>query len=49
MTDLYPSGQIEFEGRRYDARLAVGTVERGATVRVIRFADFAYIVETADS
>lgn len=49
VTDLFPSGQIEFEGRRFSARLAVGTAERGATVRVIRFADFAYIVESADS
>jgi len=49
VTDLFPSGQIEYEGGRFDARLAVGTVERGTLVRVIRFADFAFIVETTDS
>jgi len=48
VTDLFPSGQIEFDGRRFDARLAVGTVSRGATVRILRFADFAYIVEVAE-
>ncbi|MEZ5275699.1 MAG: hypothetical protein R3F07_04890 [Opitutaceae bacterium] len=49
VTDLFPSGQIEFEGRRFDAHLEVGTVGRGGTVRVIRYADFAYIVEAAES
>jgi len=48
VTDLFPSGQIEFEGRRFDARLAIGTVSRGSSVRVLRFADFAYIVEVAE-
>ncbi len=49
VTDLFPGGQIQFDGRRFDAHLAVGMSERGSTVRVIRFADFAYIVESADS
>lgn len=49
MTDLFPSGQIEFEGRRFSARMAVGMADRGSTVRIIRFADFAYIVESADA
>ena len=48
-TDLFPSGQIEYQGRRFDAHLEVGSVERGGTVRVIRYADFAYIVEAARS
>jgi membrane-bound serine protease (ClpP class) len=48
VTDLFPSGQIEYDGRRFDARLAVGTVEGGSTVRILRFADFAYIVEVAE-
>ena len=48
VTDLFPSGQIEYDGRRFDARLVVGTVEGGSTVRILRFADFAYIVEVAE-
>lgn len=48
VTDLFPSGQIDYEGRRFDARLVVGTVEGGSTVRILRFADFAYIVEVAE-
>ena len=47
VTDLFPSGQIEYEGRRYDARLAVGTAATGSNVRVLKFDDFAYIVEVA--
>ena len=44
-TALYPSGQVEIDGRRYEARLEVGTVERGTPVRVIREMEFALIVE----
>lgn len=31
---LRPAGQIEIDGARHEARVAYGTVERGATVRV---------------
>lgn len=44
-TALYPSGQVEIDGRRYEARLDVGTAEPGADVVVIRETEFALIVE----
>ncbi len=45
VTDLFPSGQIEIDGRRYDARLPVGTAGRGAPVRVTGGGEFELIVE----
>ena len=44
-TALYPSGQVEIDGKRYEARLEVGTAERGTGVKVIRETEFALIVE----
>jgi len=44
-TSLFPSGQIEIEGRRYEARLEVGFVEEGTPIRVVRRTGFNLIVE----
>jgi membrane-bound serine protease (ClpP class) len=48
-TSLFPSGQIEIEGRRYEARLEVGFVEAGTPVRVVRRTGFNLIVEAKKS
>ena len=44
-TSLFPSGQVEIDGRRYEARLEVGFAEAGTPVRVTRRTDFNLIVE----
>ena len=44
-TSLFPSGQVEIDGRRYEARLEVGFVEAGTPIRVVRRTGFALIVE----
>jgi membrane-bound serine protease (ClpP class) len=44
-TTLRPSGQVEIDGRRYEARVEVGTVESGAAVIVVRRTDFELVVE----
>ncbi|MBI5381876.1 MAG: hypothetical protein HZA31_08250 [Opitutae bacterium] len=44
-TGLFPSGQVEIAGRRYEARVAVGTVPAGATIVVVGVSDFGLIVE----
>ncbi|MDQ8204811.1 NfeD family protein [Pelagicoccus sp. SDUM812003] len=49
VSDLHPSGEIEFEGRRFDARCETGSIRRGARVKVLRREDFAYVVEEARS
>ncbi|HEX2100116.1 MAG TPA: NfeD family protein, partial [Candidatus Synoicihabitans sp.] len=48
-TGLFPSGQVEIEGRRYEARLEVGFAEAGTAVVVRAERDFGLIVETLES
>ena len=45
VTALYPSGQIEINGKRYDARLALGTLPPGTAVRVLSVGEFDLKVE----
>ena len=45
VTGLYPSGQIEIAGRRYEARVEVGSVAPGARVTVRRRTSFGLLVE----
>ncbi len=45
VTALFPSGQIEIAGKRYDARLSLGTVPPGTAVKVISVGEFDLKVE----
>ena len=40
VTPLYPSGQIEIDGRRYEARIEFGSAEPGTAVMVTDQTDF---------
>ena len=44
-TALFPSGQVDIGGRRYEARLAMGFAEAGTPVIVTELAEFSLIVE----
>jgi len=48
-TALRPGGQVVIEGRRYEASIAVGSVDRGRPVRVCGQTDFGLLVEKADA
>jgi len=48
-TVLRPSGQVEVDGRRYEATVEVGAVNAGDAVIVRGRTDFALIVEKAQS
>ena len=45
VTALMPSGQVEIDGRRYEAKVPVGAVNVGATVVVRARTDFGLLVE----
>lgn len=45
LTPLFPSGQVEIDGRRYEARMRAGFAEAGAIVGVVEAAEFGLIVE----
>ena len=44
-TGLFPSGQVEIDGRRYEARLEVGSAPPGTRVVIRRRTDFGLMVE----
>jgi len=46
VTGLFPSGQIEIDGRRYAARVEVGSATPGTIVVVKKVSDFNLVVET---
>lgn len=44
-TALFPSGQVEISGRRYEAKLAMGFADAGTPVTVTGVSEFGLIVE----
>lgn len=44
ITDLYPTGEVEIEGRRYEARVEHGSAARGEAVEVVGYIDFGLLV-----
>ena len=48
-TGLYPSGQVEIDGNRFDARLEVGSAPAGTRVVVRRRTDFGLIVDQEEA
>lgn len=45
LTPLHPGGRVEIAGKRYEARCAVGSIERGQSIRVVSSSDFNLVVE----
>jgi membrane-bound serine protease (ClpP class) len=48
-TGLYPAGQIEVDGHRYEARLEVGSAPPGTRIVVRRKTDFGYLVDREEA
>ena len=48
VTDLFPSGEIEIDGKRYQARTSLNQIESGTPIVVIDHRDFALIVRPKD-
>lgn len=47
VTALFPSGEIEINGNRYDARLNIGTLPVGTPIKVVSVGEFELRVEEA--
>ena len=45
LTELYPVGKVEIEGRSYDARSNFGKIEKGEKIKVLKKAGFELVVE----
>lgn len=48
VTDMFPSGQIEIDGERYEARVSVGILRSGQKVVVRARREFGLLVEAVD-
>lgn len=48
-TDLHPAGEVEIEGKRYQATLGVGSLERGDPIIVTGYKNFALLVGRTES
>lgn len=48
-TALRPGGQVEIDGRRYEARVEIGLLEAGARIEVVQRTDFGLVVRKADA
>lgn len=48
VTDLFPSGRVEIEGIRYDARSDLGVIDNGSAVQVVAVRDKTLIVEVVE-
>jgi membrane-bound serine protease (ClpP class) len=46
-TALRPGGQVEVDGRRFEAEVKVGAIDAGAPIVVLGHGDFALVVEQA--
>jgi membrane-bound serine protease (ClpP class) len=45
LTELYPVGKVEVEGKSYDARSNFGKIEKGEKVKVLKKTGFELVVE----
>jgi membrane-bound serine protease (ClpP class) len=45
VTDLFPTGEIEVDGRRYQGKVAIGFVEANSAIVVTGYTDFGLTVE----
>ena len=48
VTDLFPSGRVEIEGVRYDARSDIGVIDNGSPVQVVAIRNQTLIVEVVE-
>ena len=48
ITDLFPSGEIEIGGKRYQARVVLGSIRRGRDIKVSGKQDFTLLVEEVE-
>lgn len=49
VTDLFPSGRVEIDGQRYEARSGLSPIEHGRAVRVVAHNNFTLTVEEVES
>jgi membrane-bound serine protease (ClpP class) len=49
ISELYPGGQIEIDGVRYDARSSLGKIAKGVKIEVVKKSEFELVVKLIDT
>ena len=49
ISELYPIGQIEIDGVRYDARSRLGKIAKDEKVEVVKVSEFELMVKPIES
>jgi membrane-bound serine protease (ClpP class) len=49
ISELYPGGQIEIDGVRYDARSNLGKIAKGEKIEVVKKSEFELVVKLIDT
>jgi membrane-bound serine protease (ClpP class) len=49
ISELYPGGQIEIDGVRYDARSSLGKIAKGEKIEVVKKSEFELVVKLIDT
>ena len=45
ISELFPSGQIEIDGKRFEARSSLGKIDKGENIKVVKCTEFDVVVE----
>ena len=45
ISELFPSGQIEIDGKRFEARSSLGKIDKGENIKVVKCTEFDLVVE----
>ena len=45
VSELFPTGQIEIEGKKFEARANLGKISKGEKIRVVKSSGFDLVVE----
>ena len=49
ISELFPSGQIEIDGKRFEARSSLGKIDKGENIKVVKCSEFDVVVEIENS
>jgi membrane-bound serine protease (ClpP class) len=49
ISELYPGGQVEIDGVRYDARSNLGKIAKGEKIEVVKKSEFELVVKLIDT
>lgn len=49
VSELYPVGKVQIDGKTYEARSVIGKIEKGQRIRVLKHSGYELVVEEVTS